>query len=151
MTTAASEGQESRHYWAEIERTYGESPVHAALGLSLEIAETGEARIFYRGLRDAQNRRGNLSGGAIAQMVDSAIMQSCRAMLTHQDRIVTLELKINYIRAGVAGAHAVARGSIDHLGRTTAVGHARVEDLSGTLIAMGSATVNIQRAPSPAA
>lgn len=150
MTAAEGNVRGSRPYWAEIERGYDESPVHAALGLSLEIADTGEARILYRGLRAAQNRRGNLSGGAIAQMVDSAIVQSCRAKLTHQDKLVTLELKINYIRAGAPGVNILACGSIDHLGRTTAVGHARVEDVNGRLIALGSATVSIQR-PAPAA
>lgn len=151
MTAAAGEVRGSRHYWAEIEQGYGESPVHAVLGLSLEIADSGEATIFYKGARDAQNRRGNLSGGAIAQMVDSAIVQSCRAMLTHHDKLVTLELKINYVRAGAPGVHLMARGSIDHLGRTTAVGHARVEDINGTLIALGIATINIQRASSATA
>jgi uncharacterized protein (TIGR00369 family) len=151
MTAAAGEVHGSRQYWAEIERGYGESPVHAALGLSLEIADSGEAVIIYKGVREAQNRRGNLSGGAIAQMVDSAIVQSCRAMLTHQDKLVTLELKINYVRAGTLGVHVVARGRLDHLGRTTAVGHARVEDMNGKLVALGSATVSIQRAPSTTA
>lgn len=151
MTVAHGGVPGSRHYWAEIERGYDESPVHAALGLSLEIRDTGQATIVYRGRRDAQNRRGNLSGGAIAQMVDSAIVQSCRAMLTHHDKLVTLELKINYIRAAAPGTHVTACGSIDHLGRATAVGHARIEDVNGRLIALGSATVSIQRPPSPAA
>lgn len=148
MTAAAGNALGSRHYWSEIEKSYGESPVHAALGLSLEITDGGEVKIHYRGLRDAQNRRGILAGGAIAQMVDSAIVQSCRAMLTHQDKLVTLELKINYVRAGSPGVHVVARGCVDHLGRTTAVGRARVEDQNGKLIALGSATVSIQRASS---
>lgn len=151
MTAAASCAPGSRHYWTEIEKGYGETPVHAALGLSLEITDGGEVRIHYRGLRDAQNRRGNLAGGAIAQMVDSAIVQSCRAMLGHDDKLVTLELKINYVRAGSPGVHVVARGCVDHLGRTTAVGRARVEDMNGKLIALGSATVSIQRAPSASA
>lgn len=145
---AAASAPGSRQYWTEIEKGYGESPVHAALGLSLEITDSGDVKIHYRGLRDAQNRRGNLAGGAIAQMVDSAIVQNCRAMLSHQDKLVTLELKINYVRAGSPGVHVVAYGCIDHLGRTTAVGRARVEDQNGKLIALGSATVSIQRAPS---
>lgn len=148
MTAAAREAAGSRLYWTEIERGYVESPVHRALGLSLEITDDGVARVHYRGLHEAQNRRGNLSGGAIAQMIDSAIVQSCRAMLSHQDKLVTLELKINYVRAGVAGNNVIARGCIDHLGRTTAVGHARVEDDAGMLIAIGSATVSIKRKPS---
>lgn len=146
--TAAASASGARQYWTEIEKGYGESPVHAALGLSLEIADSGDVTIHYRGLRDAQNRRGNLAGGAIAQMVDSAIVQSCRAMLSHHDKLVTLELKINYVRAGSPGVHVVAHGCIDHLGRTTAVGRARVEDANGRLIALGSATVSIQRVSS---
>lgn len=137
--------------WREMERVYGESPVHRALGLSLEVPGEREALVHYDGAEAATNRRGHPAGGAIAEMVDSAVVQAAKTDLSAEDAVTTLELKINYLRSAPAGAPLTTRGLIKHLGRTTAVGVGEVRDASDALVAIGLVTVSIRRAEPPTA
>lgn len=148
-STTEQDAAEQRERWKVSEDAYGLTPVHKILGLSLRILEAGRAEISYNGAREAQNRRGNLSGGTIAQMIDSAIVHCCRSMLTEADSTVTLEMKINFLRAGSPGAGVVATGSIQHFGRSTCVGLARVENAEGEVLALGTGTVSIRRGAHP--
>ncbi len=130
---------------SELESHFGESPNHVSLGLTLSFAEPGIAIINYDGRREATNRRGNASGGAIAQMIDSAVMQSVGSLLAAEDFITTLEIKVNFLRPAPPGGALSARGRVEHLGRTTAVGTAAVMDSSNQLIAIGTATISVRR------
>ena len=133
--------------WHEMEERYTQSSIHSILGLTLKVLAPGEVEIHYDGRKEAANRRGNPSGGLLAQMVDSAVMQSVGTLLDESDSITTLELKINYLRAAEPGATLVARGNIEHCGRTIAVGTARVEDTQQRVVAVAVVTVSIRRAP----
>jgi uncharacterized protein (TIGR00369 family) len=64
-------------------------------------------------------------------------------MLAPEQSLATLELKVNFVRPGICGRRVTARGSIDHLGRFTAVGTGRVLDEDDRLIAVGLVTVAI--------
>jgi len=50
------------------------------------------------------------------------------------------------VRAAPADLKLSARARLDHFGRTTAVGSARVEDENGRLYALGIVTVSIKKA-----
>lgn len=131
--------------WADLESRYPGSPIHASLGLTLEVSAPGEALIHYAGLPGATNTLGQPSGALLAAMVDSAVMQSVLTRLEQGDHTTTLELKINYLRGSASGGTLVARGHLEHLGRTTAVGIARVEDSHGKVVALGTVTASISR------
>ncbi|MBU1376898.1 MAG: PaaI family thioesterase [Alphaproteobacteria bacterium] len=136
----------SRQHYDEMEGYYDTSPIHRTLGLKLKVPGDGEAVIVFDGSPGSTNRRGDAAGGAIAQMIDSAVVQAARTRLGHTDSTVTIELKVNYIRAAPAKLNLTARGQLDHFGRTTAVGNARVVDETGKLYALGIVTVSIKKA-----
>ena len=131
--------------WVDLEQRYPTSPIHASLGLTLEVAAHGEALIHYDGSPGAANTLGNPSGALLAAMVDSAVMQSVLTTLEPGDHTTTLELKINYLRSSQAGGSLVGRGHLEHLGRITSVGIARIEDAAGKVVAIGTVTASIRR------
>lgn len=128
------------------EAAYITSPIHKALGLVLKVDGEGGVRILYAGGPNAVNRSGNIAGGALAQMIDSAVVQACKSAIGPEDKTATLELKVNYLRPAPKGEGIVTTGTLEHLGRTTAVGIGRAVSDSGKLIALGTATVSIRRA-----
>lgn len=125
------------------EQVYLSAPIHRALGLSLTVASAAAAEIHYNGCVEGQNRHGRAAGATIAAMVDSAVVQAARTMLPPNQELVTLEMKVNYIGAARGGG-LTCTGGIDHLGRSTVVGHARVVDENGRLIAIGIVTLKLQ-------
>jgi uncharacterized protein (TIGR00369 family) len=132
--------------WREMEERYTQSPIHSILGLTLKVLAAGHVEIHYDGRKEAANRRGNPAGGTLAQMVDSAVMQSVGTLLSESDSITTLELKINYLGAAEPGATLVARGNVEHCGKSTAVGTARIENAEQRVVAVAIVTVSIRRA-----
>jgi uncharacterized protein (TIGR00369 family) len=136
----------SRQHYDEMEGHYDTSPIHRTLGLKLKVPGDGEAVIVFDGSPGSTNRRGDAAGGALAQMIDSAVVQAARTRLGHTDSTVTIELKVNYLRAAPAKLNLSAKGQLDHFGRTTAVGSARVVDETGKLYALGIVTVSIKKA-----
>lgn len=137
---------QGRALWDAMEAHYPLSPIHATLGLTLAVPGEGEAIISFDGDPRATNRRGDAGGGLLAQMIDSAVVQACRTKLAASDSTVTIELKVNYVRAAPAGLKLAAKGRLDHFGRSTAVGTARVEDEDGRLYVLGIVTVSIRKA-----
>lgn len=131
--------------WRSMEAGYSDSPIHKVLGLSLSVKGAGEVEVTFDGRPDAGNRRGNIAGGALAQMIDSAVVQACRTLIAAADKVATLELKVNYVRPGQPGVALRTHAAIDYLGRSTAVGVGRVFDPAGELVAMGIVTVSVRR------
>jgi uncharacterized protein (TIGR00369 family) len=132
--------------WLDLEQRYPHSPIHASLGLTLEVVAPGEALVHYDGTPGGANSVGRPSGALLAAMVDSAVMQSVLTRLEPDDHTTTLELKINYLRGSAAGGALVGRGSLEHLGRTTAMGVARITDAADKVVAVGTVTASIRRA-----
>lgn len=143
---ANSADREREPRWRQMEQVYRQSPIHRVLGLSLHVVGEGEVVIIYDGCAEASNRSGNTAGAALAGMIDSAVMQACRTTLGADDRAVTLELKVNYLRPGPPGVILRTHGRIEHIGGSTVVGYARTERPGGKLIALGVVTVNVKRA-----
>jgi uncharacterized protein (TIGR00369 family) len=132
--------------WVDLEQRYPRSPIHSSLGLTLEVVAAGDVRIHYDGTPGAANTVGNPSGALLAAMVDSAVMQAVLTRLEPDDHTTTLELKINYLRGSAPGGSLVGRGRLEHLGRTTAVGIARIADASDKVVAVGIVTASVRRA-----
>ena len=66
-------------------------------------------------------------------------------MVGADDHAATLELKVNFVRAGAEGMPLTGVGRIEFIGGRTAVGMAHVRDKDGELVALGTATVSIRR------
>ena len=129
-----------------MERRYAESPIHRLLGLSLRVEGEGRVVVDYDGRPEAANIHGTVAGATLSGLVDSAVMQATRTLLDPDASVATLDLKINFTRASRAGVPLSARSTVDHVGRSTAVGTARVEDPDGKLVALAVVTVSVRQA-----
>ncbi|TBU97129.1 PaaI family thioesterase [Phytopseudomonas dryadis] len=108
------------------------------LGLQIVKAEGGEAVIdlsMHDGLR---NLHGKLHGGALFSLIDTAMGQASHSLGDGEPNSVTLECKVNYIRA-VTDGELSCRAWVVHAGRRTQVIEAEVHQ-NGKLIAKAQAT-----------
>lgn len=139
------EQEEDAALWRELEGVYATVPIHRTLGLSLHIPASGRAEIRADGRESGANRGRTVAGGVLAAMVDSAACQAIRSTLALADRVVTVDLNVRFVHPGRIGETLVAIGEVDHVGGTLAVAHARVLDGDGHVVAIGSASVKLQR------
>ncbi|MDE3100605.1 MAG: PaaI family thioesterase [Chloroflexota bacterium] len=131
--------------FARLEGAYTESPIHATLGLTLRVKAAGEVVITFDGSERTGNRSKVVAGGAIATMIDSAIVQAVRTLLDPADRTATVDLSVSFVRPGRIGRALSTTGRVDHLGRSLAVGRATTVDPDGEIVAVGLGTVSVRR------
>jgi uncharacterized protein (TIGR00369 family) len=132
-----------------LEDRYSESPIHQLLGLTLSLPGHGQATVAFAGGREFGNRGGNAAGGIISLLIDSAVVQACRSQLNHDGALSTVEFNVNFLRPVAADASLLAVGSTEFIGRTLAVGSARVHDSDHRLIAIGLVTVRVHEESTP--
>jgi uncharacterized protein (TIGR00369 family) len=137
--TDTAVSQEQRAYWDALERQYEASPIHGALGLTLRVRGGGDVVVEYDGGRAGRNRGGNVAGGSLAAMIDSAVCQAWRTLLPAEARLATIELKVNYLKAAREPEGVLTTAELQHVGRRTAVGLARAYQ-GDTCVAIGLVT-----------
>lgn len=142
----AQAASERERHWRWLESSYGGSAIHQTFGLTLTVAGDGEVVVHAEATGAAANKAGTVGGGVLAQMVDSAAVQAARSRLDSQDRAVTVELNVNFLRPALAGGPLHASGSLLHLSRTLAVARAEVRDAHDVVVAVGLVTVRVLRA-----
>lgn len=86
------------------------------------------------------NLYNSLHGGAAAALADTAMGAACISM---GNKVVTIDLNINYISNAGAGDVIHAYGKVVHCGRTTMVVEATLTDNAGKLIAKSRGTFMI--------
>ncbi len=87
------------------------------------------------------NRYGHAHGGALFTLLDTTMSRAFFDTQPPESNTgVTLEMKINYLKA-VKSGHLTAYGSLVNATRRTAYVEGRIEDESGELIAKASATM----------
>jgi uncharacterized protein (TIGR00369 family) len=94
--------------------------------------------------QDLTHPYGIVHGGAIASLADSAVAMALIGLVELNDRITTIEFKINFfvpVDKGELQAHA----KIIHQGSKTAVGDVEVINEKGKLVAKIIATYSIKR------
>ena len=133
-------------WWRAMEERYGRSPVHEVFGLSLRVLGAGVVAVDYGGDPAAGNIHGTVSGGAIAQLVDSGVVQACRTLLAADDRAVTVALAVSFVRAARVGTPLSAVGRVVDVGGTLGTARVEVASGSGEVVAIGQGTVRIRRA-----
>lgn len=143
--TAADTAEATAH-WRDMERSYGRSAIHDALGLTLRVDGAGAVTVRYDGSPSAGNRSARVSGGAIAAMIDSAATQAIRTLLGPEDAVVTVDLIVSFIRSADTGQPLTTSGEVVRVGGALAFGRARTVDTNGDVVASGSATVSLRRA-----
>ena len=89
--------------------------------------------------RHIPTKSGRVQGGIVMALADTAITRALFTLLPEGQRIVTVELKINFIAPVEKGA-LIAEGRIIRKGSTLAVGDVTVTDDAGAVIAHGLGT-----------
>jgi uncharacterized protein (TIGR00369 family) len=135
----------SEPWYARMRELYGRSPVHRALGMRLEALDAGKATVVLEPTADAMNVMGVVHGGTLATVADSALLQSIRTVTVEEDRLVTLELKINYL-APARGSSFRCLGEVVRVGRGSGVSTATIVDSEGRPVAISLGTIHIVRA-----
>jgi len=90
------------------------------LGCRLQRLEEGVAEVVLALEPHLRNRGGFLHGGAIFSLVDIAMGLACSSSHGFDRRSVTLECKINYVRA-VSEGEVLCIARVLHAGRRTLV------------------------------
>ncbi|MEQ0564224.1 PaaI family thioesterase [Amycolatopsis sp. NEAU-NG30] len=150
MTTtdiAALSGYELMQ-WIKTARPLDVPSIGRLLGMELTDVERGRVSFTLATVPDFANPLGTVHGGIAATMLDSAMGCAVHTTLPAGVGYTTLELKVNYIRSvATDGQTLTAEGTVIHSGRSTATAEGRVLDGKGKLVAHGTTTCLILRAP----
>lgn len=122
-------------------------PVAALVGFALTHAEPGAVRMTLTPAEYHYNPIGTVHGGIAATVLEAALAAAIRTTLPAGRACVTVEIKINYVRALVAGTGDVTvDGRVVHAGRQVALAEGRITDAAGRLHATATSTCLIQDA-----
>lgn len=114
-------------YWQLL----GIRPIHVVRG-----AAELEVLIEDRHLRTL----GFMHGGVLASLVDSALGLAAWSAAVAGHTPVTVQLGVNFVRPVQLGDTVIAKATMQHLGRHTAVGRAEAHLRTGALVGTASAT-----------
>lgn len=109
----------------DIDAQLTESAYFRNLGCEVRSLEPGVAEVALPLAPHLRNRAQKLHGGAIFSLVDIAMGLACSTTHGFENRSVTLECKINYLRA-VSEGEVVCIARVLHGGRRTLVVEAEV-------------------------
>lgn len=104
----------------DIPNDYVQSQFSQLLGCRVLRLDEGLAEVGLTLAEPLRNRQGKLHGGAMFSLVDIAMGLACSTSHGFDKASVTLECKINYIRA-VADGEVVCVAKVIHAGRRTLV------------------------------
>lgn len=122
----------------EVPPEFVPSAFSELLGCRLQRLDKGVAEVTLTLAPQLRNRAGKLHGGAMFSLVDTAMGLACSSAHGFDQQSVTLECKINYLRA-VSEGEVLCIAKVLHNGRRTLVVDAEV--LQGDkLIAKAQAT-----------
>ena len=77
------------------------------LGVQVESAEDGRARVTLEASPDHLNEGGTVHGGVLASLVDMAMGEAVRSSIGEGDVPATSQLTVTYLRPGKPGALTV--------------------------------------------
>ncbi|NBA97225.1 PaaI family thioesterase [Pseudomonas sp. R5(2019)] len=95
------------------------------LGCRLQRLDEGVAEVAMDLAPELRNRGGKLHGGALFSLVDIAMGLACSSSHGFDQQSVTIECKINYLRA-VSEGEVLCIANVVHAGRRTLVVEASV-------------------------
>lgn len=124
--------------FAQDKREFDSFPLHKALGLTLEEARPGFARIVLQTSKTTLGGiGGSVHGGITAAMIDMATLEALVPMRQPTDQFNgTADLNITYMRPAL-GAKIYAEATVIRKGKTMAVTEVSILDEQGRLCAKG--------------
>jgi acyl-CoA thioesterase len=108
------------------------------LGMTIDRAENGESQVHMSMQEHLLNLHGRMHGGALFSLIDTALGQASHSLFGGEAGSMTLECKINYIRA-VNEGEIVCNARVLIAGRKVHVLEARVQQ-GDKLVATAQAT-----------
>lgn len=123
----------SSSFAKSLKREIRQIPFPSLLGNRITRLKPGFAEVSVRYKKELTQGYGYLHGGVIASLVDTAAAFATRTLIEPDDKLVTLEMKINYINPAQTDLQATA--CVIHKGRRTAVIEVEVKDKKGALCA----------------
>lgn len=120
-----------------------EIPMHF-LGRFLGISQNPDGTAEMKLGRQNGNTYGVAQGGAVYTLADIAIGFSILKEISKEEKVFTLELKMNFIEKG-EGARLIAEPVILRKGKSTVVAECSVTDETGKLVAKALGTFYIAR------
>jgi uncharacterized protein (TIGR00369 family) len=118
-------------------------PFHETLGITLLEAKDGRSRVHLADHPKLANGRGDVHGGAIAALLDTALSVAARSSLPAGYNTATITYTTNFL-VPARGA-LVAEGQVLRSGRSIVSVEARVLDEHGTLVAQALGTMRAIR------
>jgi uncharacterized protein (TIGR00369 family) len=113
------------------------------LGLKLEAAGTGWARMRIDLRPEVMNPFGAAHGGTVSALIDSAAGSAVAAGTLPDDRIMgTIDMQVHFLERA-AGTTLTAEGRMVRAGKAIAIASVDVRNDAGRLVAMGTATFKL--------
>ena len=131
-------------YLEQMRNAVNSAPYYRLLGMEVTEIKGGESRIKMPFKQDLTHPYGIVHGGAIASLADSAVAMALISLVEPEDRITTIEFKINFF-APISKGELEAHAKIIHRGSKTAVGDVEAIHEEGKLVAKVIATYSIKR------
>ena len=119
--------------------TLDEVPFAKLLGIEVDSVEAGVAVLSMKMRHDLERNGGIAHGGAIATLIDSAMAFAIVPILAENERSITVDLTIHYVRPlGEGSARATAR--VVRAGRRVITVSAELVDSQEKLVATALST-----------
>jgi len=110
---------------------------------------SGTSEVSFEAPETFTNGTGNVQGGFLAAMLDSAMGAALSTVLLKGETPPTLEMKINFIKPAKIGRIA-GSGRVLHRGRSVVFVEGELRSESGILLATGTSTNLIRLRPAEA-
>jgi acyl-CoA thioesterase len=119
--------------------TLDQVPFARLLGIEVESVEPGHAVLAMKLRHELMRNNGIAHGGAIATLIDSAMAIAIMAQLAENERTVTVDLTIHYLRP-VSEGSARASARVVRAGKRVITVSAELFDNEGKLAATAIST-----------
>ncbi len=129
---------------AILEKTKTKQPLWDLLGIELVDVKKGWAKMKLPFSEKLVHAYGAVHGGAIFSLADSAVAMALLGLVERGERLMTVEMKINYV-SSFEGGEIIALASISSKGKRIALGEVEIRKDGGRLVAKCMATYIIMK------
>jgi uncharacterized protein (TIGR00369 family) len=127
---------------ALINKMKTDIPFWALLGMEVVDVKKGWGKVRLPFTKKLSQPDGYAHGGAIFSPADAAVAIALLGMIDRSETLLTVEMKINYLKS-VKEGDIIAEAKVVHKGKRTALGDVEVRNSEGELVAKGLATYMI--------
>lgn len=140
----SSESELHGEFASKLKEKQNASPYYKHLGMMVSEIGRGYSRLTMQCAEKLTGRFGMIHGGALASLADSAMAVSLMSMFSLEDRVASIEMKINFV-SPVSSGEVTAEGRVLHIGRTIGTAECEIKNQEGRLVAKAIGTYAIIR------